>query len=75
MLEPKGIPSSTKFGIPAIATAIKHVPIPIAGAQWPTLVADFPMTEQAWESMLALLKAMKPGLVMAEVKTDEKKPE
>jgi hypothetical protein len=30
---------------------------------WATLQAAFPLTEEAWEQMLAVLKAMKPGLV------------
>ena len=40
-----------------------QVPIPIPGMAWPILVAAFPMTEEAWNSMLEVLKAMKPGLV------------
>jgi len=42
---------------------ILEIPIPIPGANWPSLRAAFPMTEEAWEEMLEVLKAMKPGLV------------
>ena len=41
----------------------REVPIPIAGEEWPKLVARFPLTEDAWNQMLTVLEAMKPGLV------------
>jgi hypothetical protein len=42
---------------------IREVPIPIQGDSWPALKAAFPMTEEAWTQMIAVLTAMKPGLV------------
>jgi hypothetical protein len=42
---------------------VREVPIPIQGTAWPALKAAFPMTEAAWTQMLAVLNAMKPGLV------------
>ena len=54
---------------PASATTVKltadirEVPIPIAGSEWPRLKARFPLTEDAWNQMIKVLEAMKPGLV------------
>ena len=45
------------------ATEIREVPIPISGSVWPRLKAGFPLTEDAWNQMLRVLEAMKPGLV------------
>ncbi len=70
-LQIKDKPSSATFGF-------KQVPIPIPGTAWPILVASFPMTEDAWNSMLEVLKAMKPGLVVKQDSSttadDEKRP-
>jgi hypothetical protein len=44
---------------------VREVPIPIQGSAWPALRAAFPMTEEAWTQMIAVLNAMKPGLVEA----------
>jgi hypothetical protein len=41
----------------------RSVQLPVPGASWVTVQGDFPMTEQTWDSMIALLNAMKPGLV------------
>jgi hypothetical protein len=71
LIHTKDKPSSATFGF-------KQVPIPIPGTAWPILVASFPMSEEAWNSMLEVLKAMKPGLVAKEDSTtsaeDEKRP-
>lgn len=45
------------------ATQQRSVQLPVPGTSWVTVQGDFPMTEEAWESMMALLGAMKPGLV------------
>jgi len=42
---------------------IREVPIPIQGSAWPALKAAFPLSEEAWTQMIAVLNAMKPGLV------------
>ncbi len=42
---------------------VREVPIPIQGTAWPALKAAFPLSEEAWAQMLAVLAAMKPGLV------------
>jgi hypothetical protein len=41
----------------------KMVQLPLASGKWATLQAPFPFTEQDWDLMLAVLQAMKPGLV------------
>jgi len=42
---------------------VREVPIPIQGSAWPALKAAFPLSEEAWTQMIAVLNAMKPGLV------------
>jgi len=42
---------------------VKPVEIPLPLQPWPVLTAKFPMTEEAWESMLKMLEYMKPALV------------
>jgi hypothetical protein len=42
---------------------MKEIPIPIQDAAWPVIKAAFPLTESAWAQMIAVLNAMKPGLV------------
>lgn len=39
------------------------VQIPYSHGQWATLQASFPLTEAEWDAMVAMLQAMKPGLV------------
>ena len=39
------------------------VTLPIAHDEWAALQAAFPMTEQKWSQMIAVLEAMKPALV------------
>ena len=46
-------------------SGLREVPIPIPGSAWPMLKAGFPLTEDAWDQMLEVLKAMKPGLVQS----------
>jgi hypothetical protein len=45
------------------AGQLREIPIPIQGSAWPALKAAFPMSEEAWTQMIAVLNAMKPGLV------------
>ena len=44
-------------------TVMRDLFIPIQGYAWPLLRIAFPMTEDAWMQMMAVLIAMKPGLV------------
>lgn len=45
-------------------SAFREIPIPISGSAWPSIKAAFPMSEEAWKQMIAVLNAMKPGLVV-----------
>ena len=47
----------------------KVIQLPIAPEEWAALQAPFPLTEEKWTQMLAVLEAMKPALV-----TEEQKP-
>ena len=42
---------------------LTSVNIPYSPGKWASLNADFPLSESDWEAMLAMLAAMKPGLV------------
>ena len=56
----------TQLGQPPavrLPSGVREVPIPIPGNAWPMIKAGFPLTEEAWNHMLDVLKAMKPGLV------------
>jgi hypothetical protein len=44
----------------------RSVQLPVPGTSWVTVQGDFPLTEEAWSSMMGLLNAMKPGLVALE---------
>lgn len=37
--------------------------LPLAPKEWAVLAADFPMTEESWARMIAILDTMKPALV------------
>jgi hypothetical protein len=41
----------------------RSVQLPVPGGSWVTVQGDFPMTQDAWDSMMVMLDAMKPGLV------------
>ena len=41
----------------------RSLPIPLAPGLWASLEARFPLSAAEWERMLALLDAMKSGLV------------
>jgi hypothetical protein len=56
---------------PGPPPGMRDVPIPIQGQEWPVIRAAFPLTESAWTGMLAVLTAMKPGLVVPDPKPAE----
>lgn len=43
--------------------AVRSVPLPLSADEWVTLQGVFPITESSWSQMIAVLNAMKPGLV------------
>ena len=42
------------------------IPVPVIGGSPVTVVGEFPITEAAWSQFMAVLAAMKPGLVASE---------
>lgn len=40
----------------------RSIQLPVPGTSWVTVQGAFPLSEQAWDQMIALLNAMKPGL-------------
>jgi len=51
-------------------SGVLTIPVPVIGGSPITVEGIFPVTEAAWEQFLAVLNAMKPGLVRSE-DTDE----
>jgi hypothetical protein len=43
--------------------------LPLSANEWVTVHAEFPLSEDAWQQMLRVLEAMKPGLVSDEPPT------
>jgi hypothetical protein len=41
------------------------IPLPPPGGPWATLTLRVPMTEAEWDRLMAVLAAMRPGLVLA----------
>ncbi len=59
-------PSPVDRGTP---NDIRTIQVPYSPTGWALVQAPFPISEQAWSQMLAVLAAMKPGLVTAEDST------
>jgi hypothetical protein len=49
---------------PVRQPGMRAVQVPLSAKTWATLQAAFPLTEEAWDQLLAVLKVMKPGLVI-----------
>lgn len=63
-------------GVPTVKRYAKVIQLPIAPEEWAALQAQFPLTEEKWVQMLAVLNAMKPALVAeSSVEADEERPE
>jgi hypothetical protein len=62
MNTPAGEATRIIQGSGRVQEARRTVALPI-GDEWATLEGAFPINEAEWEQMLAMLKAMKPGLV------------
>lgn len=45
--------------------SMKDIQLPYSSDAWATLTAPFPLDQAAWDQMIAVLQAMKPGLVSA----------
>jgi hypothetical protein len=48
-----------------IGASTLTIPVPIIGGETVTVSGNFPITEAAWAQFMAVLSAMKPGLVQA----------
>lgn len=44
----------------------RAVQLPVPGTSWVTVQGAFPLSAEAWDQMMALLEAMKPGLTTPE---------
>ncbi len=51
---------------PTPAPVLRLIQLPYSPARWAILQAAFPLTEEEWTRMTAVLDAMKPSLVMVE---------
>jgi hypothetical protein len=56
-------PAREARGMPLEDSSIRSVQLPLPGTKWATLQVPYPLSEAAWQQMLAVLKVMKPGLV------------
>lgn len=63
-------PQSTSTLPQATLHGQQAVTLPLAVGEWATLYAAFPVTETAWNQMLAVLTAMKPALVVPPLQQD-----
>jgi len=52
------------------AGSVRTFPIPLVGGATVVVQGEFPITEQDWLQFLAVLHAMKPGLVRDAQATD-----
>ena len=43
----------------AVPEGMRAVPIPIASAEWPTLIFPYPLSEEAFAEMKGMLESMK----------------
>jgi hypothetical protein len=46
--------------------AVRSVQLPLSGTSWVSVQGAFPLSESAWNQMIAMLEAMKPGLTTAD---------
>lgn len=47
------------------STTGRSVQLPVSQTEWATLSANFPLSDEEWSQMLAVLQAMRPGLTKA----------
>lgn len=54
---PVPLPSGT-----GSSPVLRDVTIPLAGTAWVKIAGEFPIADDSWDQMMAMLEAMKPGL-------------
>jgi hypothetical protein len=68
--EPEAPASAQQQSPREVAKPVKQqertVQVPYSPGEWALVQAAFPLTEAAWTQMIAVLEAMKPGLVVAD---------
>jgi hypothetical protein len=76
----RGMPAPTRRVAEAVTTYAptpsgRALPIPISGSdQWPTLYLPRRISEADWNQMIAVLQAMKPGIVAPDLPDPEPDP-
>jgi len=58
---------STRSPLPHASDRVLRIPIPLIGGSPVIVEGEFPISESAWVQLLAVLNAMKPGLVEPDV--------
>jgi hypothetical protein len=64
-LPPPEQPSVQQRRRGGVSRNVLTIPVPIVGGKSVTIEGEFPISEAAWSQFLAVLNAMKPGLVQA----------
>jgi len=79
-IRPAGIPSGEAGGSPRVSPeagdtpGMRTLPLPVGEEPWPVLQVPVPMTEEAWEQMLAAINVFKVGVVRKATGTDDPPP-
>lgn len=73
VIEPHSIKSQESFGMPTVMVEIPIV-IPVEQGKWPKLVVPSDLSESQFQAMLAMIQAMKPGLVRSEASSEPGQP-
>jgi hypothetical protein len=68
------VPESVTTYVPSPSG--RALPIPIMGSdQWPTLYLPSRISEADWNQMIAVLQAMKPGIVARDIEPEDTAPD
>jgi hypothetical protein len=70
VMQTQPTPATTFYGTSPSGDATQRtVALPLSVTEWATLQAAFPLSEDAWNQMIAVLTAMKPALVATSVQS------
>lgn len=76
-IRPVGIPSEGAIGSPRLSPEagdqprLRTLPLPVDTDPWPVLQVPVPMTEEAWDQMLAAITVFKVGVVRKATSADD----
>lgn len=59
-------PAGMKAQARESSTGLRAIQLPYSAAKWAVLQAPFPLSPHEWDQMVAVLQAMKPGLVASQ---------